>query len=142
MQNILDSIIIAEGQDHGELLQRNSNMAPRTQLEIITSSVLRLVKEEASYHRELQEQTERIRKLESQEGGDENKEYMLRQERLALEETKKVLPSLKQKLEESIAKLQSLLTEEGKKGPESNVEHINAAKDAISKARTAEREIA
>ena len=55
-------------------------MAPRTQLEIITSSVLRLVKEEASYHRELQEQTERIRKLESQQGGDENKEYMLRQE--------------------------------------------------------------
>ncbi|KAE8353060.1 tubulin binding cofactor A [Aspergillus coremiiformis] len=118
-------------------------MAPRTQLEITTSSVLRLVKEEASYHRELQEQTERIKKLESQEGGDdENNEYMLKQERLALEETKKVLPSLKQKIEESIAKLQSLLAEEGNKGPESNVEHINAAKDAISKARTAEREIA
>ncbi|KAE8383332.1 tubulin binding cofactor A [Aspergillus bertholletiae] len=117
-------------------------MAPRSQLEITTSSVLRLVKEEASYHRELQEQTERIKKLESQDGGDENKEYMLRQERLALEETKKVLPSLKQKIEESIAKLQGLLTEEGKKGPESNVEDINAAKDAISKARTAEREIA
>ncbi|KAE8358373.1 tubulin binding cofactor A [Aspergillus caelatus] len=118
-------------------------MAPRSQLEIATSSVLRLVKEEASYHRESQEQAERIKKLESQQGGDdENKEYMLRQERLALEETKKVLPSLKQKLEESIVKLQGLLTEEGNKGPESNVEQINAAKDAISKARTAEREIA
>lgn len=56
-------------------------MAPRSQLEIVTSSVLRLVKEEASYHRELQEQTERIKKLENQQGGDdENKEYMLRQE--------------------------------------------------------------
>ncbi|KAB8215488.1 tubulin binding cofactor A [Aspergillus novoparasiticus] len=118
-------------------------MAPRSQLEITTSAVLRLVKEEASYHQEYQQQTERIKKLESQQGGDdENKEYMLRQERLALEETKKVLPGLKMKIEEAIAKLQGLLTEEGKKGPQSNVEHINAAKDAISKARTAEREIA
>lgn len=32
--------------------------------------------------------------------------------------------------------------EEGKKGSESNVEHITAAKEAISKAKTAEREIA
>ncbi|KAE8335836.1 hypothetical protein BDV24DRAFT_119816 [Aspergillus arachidicola] len=118
-------------------------MAPRSQLEITTSAVLRLVKEEASYHQEYQQQTERIKKLESQQGSDdENKEYMLRQERLALEETKKVLPGLKTKIEEAIAKLQGLLTEEGKKGPQSNVEHINAAKDAISKARTAEREIA
>lgn len=56
-------------------------MAPRSQLEIATASVERLVKEEASYHRELQEQTERVKKLESQEGGDdENREYTLRQE--------------------------------------------------------------
>jgi tubulin-specific chaperone A len=56
-------------------------MAPRSQLEIATASVLRLVKEEASYHRELQEQTERIKKLESEEGGDdENRGYMLKQE--------------------------------------------------------------
>jgi tubulin-specific chaperone A len=85
-------------------------MAPRSQLEIATSSVERLVKEEASYHRELQQQTERIQKLESQEAGeDENREYMLKQERLALEETKKVLPSLKQKIDEAVAKLESLL---------------------------------
>lgn len=101
-------------------------MAPRSQLEIATSSVERLVKEEASYHRELQQQTERIQKLESQEPGeDENREYMLKQEvglmrikaspqfwqmqRLALEETKKVLPSLKQKIDEAVAKLESLL---------------------------------
>jgi tubulin-specific chaperone A len=32
--------------------------------------------------------------------------------------------------------------EEGKKGSESNVEHINAAKEAIANARVAEREIA
>ncbi|KAF4218055.1 putative tubulin-specific chaperone Rbl2 [Aspergillus novofumigatus IBT 16806] len=118
-------------------------MAPRSQLEIATSSVERLVKEEASYHRELQQQTERIQKLESQEAGeDENREYMLKQERLALEETKKVLPSLKQKIDEAVAKLESLLAEEGKKGPESNVEQITAGKEAIAKAKTAKREIA
>ncbi|KAI2943451.1 hypothetical protein CBS147322_8385 [Aspergillus niger] len=132
--------------DHGNIRKFCSVsiiMAPRSQLEIATASVERLVKEEASYHRELQQQTERVKKLESQEGGDdENREYTLRQERLALEETKKVLPTLKQKIEDAIAKLNSLLVEEGKKGSESNVEHINAAKEAIAKARTAEREIA
>lgn len=56
-------------------------MAPRSQLEIHTGSVLRLVKEEASYHRELKEQTERVQKLEAQTGGDdENREYTLKQE--------------------------------------------------------------
>ncbi|KAA8652339.1 hypothetical protein EYZ11_008169 [Aspergillus tanneri] len=118
-------------------------MAPLSHLEIATQSVLRLVKEEASYHRELKEQTERVQRLEAQQNtDDENSEYTLKQERLALDETKRVLPTLKQKIEDAIAKLQSLLTEEGQKGTESNVEHINAAKDAISKARTAEREIA
>ena len=56
-------------------------MAPRTQLEITTSSVIRLVKEEASYHSELEQQRERIKKLESDQGGDdENQEYLLKQE--------------------------------------------------------------
>ena len=56
-------------------------MAPRSQLEIFTSSVLRLVNEEASYHRELKEQTEHVKQLESAQGGeDENREYMLKQE--------------------------------------------------------------
>ena len=56
-------------------------MAPRSQLEIFTSSVLRLVNEEASYHRELKEQTEHLNQLEAAQGGeDENREYMLKQE--------------------------------------------------------------
>ncbi|KAL4874619.1 tubulin binding cofactor A [Aspergillus karnatakaensis] len=118
-------------------------MAPRSQLEITTASIQRLVKEEASYRREFEQQKERIQKLEAQDPSqDENREYLLRQERLALEETEKIFPTLKQKIEETIAKLDSLLVEEGKKGAESNVEQITAAKDAIAKARTAEREIA
>lgn len=55
-------------------------MAPRSQLEIFTSSVQRLVKEEASYHSEIKQQTERIKKLEAQDEGDENREYLLNQE--------------------------------------------------------------
>ncbi|KAL4783099.1 tubulin binding cofactor A [Aspergillus varians] len=118
-------------------------MAPRSQLEITTASVQRLVKEEASYHRELEQQKERIQKLEAQDpSADENREYMLNQERLALEETKRIFPSLKQKIEEAIAKLNGQLIEEGKKGAESNVAHITAAKEAIASARVAEREIA
>ncbi|KAI9374030.1 tubulin binding cofactor A [Aspergillus egyptiacus] len=118
-------------------------MAPRSQLEITTASVQRLVKEEASYRRELEQQKERIQKLEAQKPDeDENRDYTLKQERLALEETQRVFPSLKKKIEEAIAKLNELLVEEGKKGAESNVEQINAAKEAIAQARTAEREIA
>jgi tubulin-specific chaperone A len=55
-------------------------MPPRSQLEINTSSVLRLVKEEASYHREAVEQAERIKKLENDKSEDENREYLLQQE--------------------------------------------------------------
>jgi tubulin-specific chaperone A len=66
---------------------------------------------------------------------------------------------LKQKIDEAVAKLESLLVsrvcdcgsltitdirqaEEGKKGPKSNVEQITAGKEAIAKAKTAKREIA
>ncbi|KAJ5770693.1 uncharacterized protein N7511_002744 [Penicillium nucicola] len=117
-------------------------MAPRSQLEIVTSSVIRLVKEEASYHKELQQQTERIQKLEAETGGDdENREYTLKQEHAALEETRKVLPSLKKQIVQTVSNLQALITEEGKKGLDSNVAHITAAKEAIAQAKVAEREI-
>lgn len=56
-------------------------MAPRSQLEITTASVQRLVKEEASYRRELEQQKERIQKLEAQDpSADENRDYLLNQE--------------------------------------------------------------
>ncbi|EAA57962.1 hypothetical protein AN6176.2 [Aspergillus nidulans FGSC A4] len=100
-------------------------MAPRSQLEIATSAVQRLVKEEASYRREAEQQKERIKKLEAQDAStDENRDYMLKQEVRCVP-----VPS-------------SCRVEEGKKGAESNVEHINAAKEAIANARVAEREIA
>ena len=60
-------------------------MAPPTPLAITTSSVRRLVKEEASYHTELAQQEGRLQRTEAQassntSGGDENLEYQIRQE--------------------------------------------------------------
>lgn len=60
-------------------------MAPPSPLSIATSSVTRLVKEEASYHRELESQQKRIEKIEAEaaagkEDEDGNREYVLKQE--------------------------------------------------------------
>lgn len=54
-------------------------MAPPTKLAIATGVVLRLVKEEASYHKEIEQQEARIKKSETSKD-DENAEYILRQE--------------------------------------------------------------
>ncbi|KAJ5668917.1 Tubulin binding cofactor A [Penicillium macrosclerotiorum] len=116
-------------------------MPPRSQLEIQTSSVIRLAKEAESYHRELLEQEARIEKLKTSPSDDENHEYLLKQEAGALEETKKVLPTLKKKIIDTVAVLQTLIEEEGQKGAESNVAHITAAKEAIAQSKVAEREV-
>jgi hypothetical protein len=55
-------------------------MPPPSQLSIATSSVQRLVKEEASYHKELEKQQARLKNLETNPDEDENAEYQLRQE--------------------------------------------------------------
>jgi hypothetical protein len=54
-------------------------MAPPSKLAIATSSLQRLIKEEASYHKEAVQQEARIKKIEADES-DENKEYILKQE--------------------------------------------------------------
>jgi tubulin-specific chaperone A len=54
-------------------------MAPPSKLAIASSSVKRLIKEEASYHKELSQQEARIKKLEAG-SEDENAEYQLKQE--------------------------------------------------------------
>jgi plastocyanin len=60
-------------------ITKTTTMPPPSKVAIATGSVLRLVKEEASYHKETVQQEERIKKLE-ESAGDENKEYTLRQE--------------------------------------------------------------
>ncbi|KIN04695.1 hypothetical protein OIDMADRAFT_94955, partial [Oidiodendron maius Zn] len=55
-------------------------MPSPSQLSIATSSVQRLVKEEASYHRELSQQQSRLDLLLASKGEDENAEFQLKQE--------------------------------------------------------------
>lgn len=99
-------------------------MAPPSQLAIATSAVNRLVKEEASYHKELEQQQARIAKLE-QGGGDENAEWTLKQEvsnlvldarcltdhlqKRAIEETKAMFPQLRTRIQDALAKLEQQL---------------------------------
>ncbi|KAI6904309.1 hypothetical protein D0869_06882 [Hortaea werneckii] len=118
-------------------------MAPPSQLSIATGSLTRLVKEEASYHRELEEQNARIAKLE--QGGDssdENAVYTLRQERRAAEETKAVFPQLRQKIQDALAKLEQQLEQDKGPGDQSTPEDITKAKEAILGAKHALRETA
>lgn len=54
-------------------------MAPPSKLSIASSSVSRLLKEEASYHKELEQQESRIKRTQREAEG-ENAEFQLKQE--------------------------------------------------------------
>ena len=54
-------------------------MPPSSKLRVQTSALQRLIKEEASYHKELEQQESRITKLQSNPN-DDNAEYTLNQE--------------------------------------------------------------
>lgn len=58
----------------------NTKMPPPTPLAIATGSLQRLVKEEASYHKELVNQEARLEKLLASTEEDENKEYSVKQQ--------------------------------------------------------------
>jgi tubulin-specific chaperone A len=100
-------------------------MAPPSKLAIATGVVQRLVKEEASYHKEIEQQEARIKKAKANPD-EENAEYTLRQEvcdqptrkenriltmtqRQALQETRNVLPSMKTKIEQALERLEEEL---------------------------------
>lgn len=55
-------------------------MPAPSKLSIGTSSLQRLLKEEKSYHKELEQQQARVKQLEQGGSNDENAEFMLRQE--------------------------------------------------------------
>ncbi|KAI9767465.1 MAG: hypothetical protein M1840_005694 [Geoglossum simile] len=107
-------------------------MAPPSPLTIATSSLLRLIKEEASYHKELQQQETRIQKLTAQDQSAENVEFMLRQERKVLEETKAVFPRLRQRINEGLGNLQELIKESPREG---NDAEVRKAEDAVVAAK-------
>ncbi|KAF1838186.1 tubulin binding cofactor A [Decorospora gaudefroyi] len=114
-------------------------MAPPSKLAIATGVVLRLVKEEASYHKEITQQEARIHKAETSEG-DENAEYTLKQERQALQETKNVLPGMKVKIEQAVERLEEELESNKEAGGEASTEEVTKAKEAVAKGKAAMRE--
>ena len=65
-------------------LSKPVTMAPPSRLAIATSSLQRLVKEESSYHKELEQQQARLEKLEKDKD-DENAEYLVTQQVRAAE---------------------------------------------------------
>ncbi|KAI9788333.1 MAG: hypothetical protein M1833_003016 [Piccolia ochrophora] len=112
-------------------------------LAIASSSLQRLVKEEHSYHKELEQQEARLQKLEQEKAtsSDENVEYQIRQEKQAIEETKGVFGQLRKKISDATARLESELEAEAGKGQDSNVEEITKAKETVAEAKQAYREL-
>ncbi|EGX92070.1 tubulin-specific chaperone Rbl2, putative [Cordyceps militaris CM01] len=109
-------------------------------LAITTSSVQRLLKEEASYHKEVTDQEKTVKDLEAklQAGGadeDGNEAFMVKQNKTAIEQTKAVFEPLKQRIADSVAKLEDQLAAAEQAGaPEAE---ITQAKTVLAQAKAA-----
>ncbi|RYO87533.1 hypothetical protein DL764_008845 [Monosporascus ibericus] len=109
-------------------------------LTIATQAVNRLVKEEQYYQKELAQQTERVKKLEAEaadskdgSGGDDNAEFMRKQERKALEETKTMFLPLNEKIGEAVRRLEEqIATAESEGG---SADEMAKAKEALESGR-------
>ncbi|KAH8587385.1 tubulin-specific chaperone-like protein Rbl2, partial [Bisporella sp. PMI_857] len=99
-------------------------------LAIATNALHRLVKEEASYHKELTQQEARLAKALESSDADENKEFTLKQERAAIEETKAVFPPLRERIEAATQKLEDKVAD-GDGAPE----EVEKAKEIIALAK-------
>lgn len=75
-------------------------------LAIKTSAVVRLIKEEAQYHKELVADEQRLQKMEA--SGNED-EYAIKQQKTVVEQTKSVVPALHIKLLTTIESLEQQL---------------------------------
>jgi len=112
-------------------------MPPPSPLAIATSSLKRLVKEEASYYKELEKQEARLKKTQESADEDGNKEYSIKQEQQAIAETRAVFPSLKQRIRDALEKLRDQV-ERAQENPGPGTEDETAkAKGAIEEAEVA-----
>ncbi|GAB7322885.1 hypothetical protein MBLNU13_g05435t1 [Cladosporium sp. NU13] len=113
-------------------------MPAPSQLAIATSVLNRLIKEEKSYHKELEQQNVKIAKLEAGEDADnENAEFILRQQKQAVEQTKAVFPALNQKIRDALAKLEEQLEQDK---DSASPEEVTKAKEALDAGHTAAKE--
>ncbi|KAJ4297127.1 tubulin folding cofactor A [Collariella sp. IMI 366227] len=110
-------------------------MAPPTPLAIATQAVNRLVKEESYYHKEQASQEKRIAKLEEDIENknsdlDSNAEYILKQEKTALDETKAVFAPLKRRIADAVDKLEEQIAISESDGTGSE-EELKKAREAL-----------
>jgi tubulin-specific chaperone A len=136
-------------------------MAPPSALHIATQSVKRLVKEEASYHKELVGQQARVDKLKADIQSnspdlDENAEYVLKQEvsagdvcstsravltvindqETAMAETQNIFGPLRQRISEAVQRLEEQVAQ-SESGSSTSAEELKEAKEALAAGKQA-----
>ncbi|KAM4059030.1 tubulin binding cofactor A domain-containing protein [Hirsutella rhossiliensis] len=118
-------------------------MAPPSALAIASGAVVRLRKEEVSYRTELAEQEAHAKALEDKtkrggHGGEEdgNEEFMLKQQQIAIEQTKAVFEPLRKRITEAIARLEEQIESSQGKGDVSAAD-LEQARAVLKEAKTA-----
>ncbi|EQL01190.1 hypothetical protein G6O67_001702 [Ophiocordyceps sinensis] len=117
-------------------------MAPPSALAIASGAVVRLRKEEISYRTEQAGQEVQVKALEDQmrSGGhgaddDGNAEFMLKQQRTAIEQTKAIFAPLRKRIEEAIAKLEEQI-DVGEGGNDVSAGDLEHARAVLKEAKT------
>lgn len=105
-------------------------------LSIATSSITRLLKEESSYRTELTTQQKRLEKSETEDSAGDvedegNREFRLRQEKQAVEETKAVFGPLRERIGAAVEKVEGML----ESGSPMDDKEVEAAKEAVARAK-------
>jgi len=113
-------------------------MPPPSPLAIATSSVRRLLKEDASYHKELAGQEAKIKTLKEaiqsgQADEDGNGEWTLKQEQVAAEETRAVFGPLRKRIEDAVMKLEEQIAAGDDSG--ASAEELSAAKEVLAQSK-------
>ncbi|KAF8470165.1 putative tubulin-specific chaperone Rbl2 [Kalaharituber pfeilii] len=103
-------------------------MPAPSSLSIKTSSVLRLTKEEKSYHKELASAKKSLESMLAEEG--EADEYAIKQQRKVVEETKAMIPTVRKNLEDAVSSLETELESSGSEPEDAKEKARNAIKDA------------
>ncbi|PNP47486.1 tubulin binding cofactor A [Trichoderma gamsii] len=114
-------------------------MPPPSPLVIATGAVNRLLKEEASYHKELEEQEAQLKAQEEkvksgQEDEDGNATYILKQQQMVVEQTKAVFKPLRDRIRAAVEKLEDLV----EKNETATPEELANAKAALEKGKAKE----
>ncbi|KAJ6446032.1 tubulin binding cofactor A domain-containing protein [Purpureocillium lavendulum] len=111
-------------------------------LAIASSSVQRLLKEEASYHKELAQQEAQVKALEDKIKGaggatseDGNDEFMLKQQQTAVEQTKAVFGPLKLRIADAVTKLEEQIATSEESN--TNAADVESAKAVLAQAKAA-----